>query len=146
MTVAAGGAAEVPDFSEPAPKIQPRAGGVLDEFSNVASAARRTLASLFDLLALEAQRAGLTLAWMVGLGVGAGILAVTAWLGAVTALVLGTIALGVSPIVALLLLVVVNLAGAAIAAYACMRMSKDLLFNASRRQLAAKVSTSVPQP
>jgi len=119
---------------------------VFEEFSNVAASVRRTSAALLDLITLEARRAGLSLAWMVALGVGAGVLGVTAWLGLVAALVLGLVAVGVSPIVALLLLVVVNLVGAAIAVWVCIRMSKDLLFPSSRRQLATKVGALTPQP
>ena len=146
MTVAEGRGAEAPAFTEPAPKTRPRAGGVFEEFSNVAASVRRTSSALLDLLTLEARRAGLSLAWMVALGVGAGVLGVTAWLGLVAALVLGLVAVGVSPIVALLLLVVVNLVGGAIAVWVCIRMSKDLLFPSSRRQLAAKVGALTPQP
>jgi len=144
--VTTAGGAEAPAFTEPAPRAQPQSGGVLDECSNAAAAARRTLAALFDLFTLEAQRAGLALAWMVALGVGAAILAVTAWLGTVTALVLCAVALGLAPIVSLILMVALNLAGAAVAAYFCVRMSKDLRFPSSRRQLASEAGTSSPQP
>jgi hypothetical protein len=144
--VTAGIGASAPEFTEPAPRTQQQAGGVLDELSNTAAAARHAVAALFELLTLEARRAGVALAWMLALGVGAGILGVTAWLGLVAALVLCAVAMGLAPIVALILLVALNLAGAAVAAWLCMRMSKDLLFPSSRRQLAAKASTLTPQP
>lgn len=142
----AGIGAPAADFTEPAAPTQPHGGGLLDEVSKVAGATRRTLAALFELVTLEGRRAGLALAWMLALGVGAGILGVTAWLGAVSALVLCLVALGVTPVVALILLVALNLAGAAVAVYFCIRMSKDLLFPSSRRQLAAKVDALTPQP
>lgn len=135
MTVAAGSGANAPDFTEPAPKTGSAGSGVLGEVSNVFSAARRTVSGFFELIALEARRAGLALAWIVGLGFGAAILVVSAWMGIVAALALWAVSLGLSPILAVLLLVVLNLAGAAAAIFVCIRMSKDLMFPVSRRQL-----------
>jgi hypothetical protein len=144
--VTAGVGAPAPDITEPAPKSHPAPGGLLDELSNAVTAARHTVAGAFELLTLEARRAGITLAFMIGLGLGAAILAVTAWLGLVAALVLWAVSLGLGPIVAVLLATVLSLAGAAAAAYVCIRMSKDLLFPSSRRQIAVKVGNTAPQP
>jgi len=146
VTPAASQGADAPEFTEPAPQSRAAPAGVLDEVSNVVAAARRTVSGFFELLTLEARRAGLALAWMVALGTAAALLGVTAWLGIVTTLVLCVMALGVTPILAVLLFVVLNIAGAAAAVYVCMNMSKDLMFPSSRRQLAAKVDTPAPQP
>jgi hypothetical protein len=146
VTTAGGSGAAAPEFREPAPQSHLAAGGLLDELSNVVTAARHTVSGAFELLTLEARRAGITLAFMIGLGLGAAILVVTAWLGLVAALVLWAISLGLGPIVAVLLATVLCLAGAGAAAYVCIRMSKDLLFPSSRRQIAVKVTNTAPQP
>ena len=58
--------------------------------SNVISSARRVATGMVDLVVLEGRRAGLALAWMLGLGVAAAILGVTAWLGLMAVAALGT--------------------------------------------------------
>jgi hypothetical protein len=135
VTTSTGDGVGAPAFTEPAPKSD-SPGGVLGEVSNVLSAARRAVSGYFDLIVLEARRAGLSLVWMIALGFAAAILGVTAWMGLVAMLVLVAMAMGLSPVLSVLLLVVVNLCGAAGAVFACMKLSKDLMFPASRRQLS----------
>jgi hypothetical protein len=65
-----------------------------------------------ELAALEAKRAGQSLVAIVVYGVVIAILAVTAWMGIVTAAVLGLIQLGLNPSLSVLIGVAVNLAGA----------------------------------
>jgi len=144
--VTTGAGAPAPEFTEPAPQSRPATAGVLEELSGVVNAVRDTVSGAFELLTLEARRAGITLAFMIGLGLGAAILAVTAWLGLVAALVLWAISLGLGPIVAVLMATLLSLVGGAAAAYACIRMSKALLFPSSRRQIAVKVTNTAPQP
>jgi hypothetical protein len=139
VTVGAGGAG-APDFTEPAPKTNPSSGGVMGEVSNVVSAAQRAVTGYFDLIVLEARRAGVSLVWMVALGFAAAILGVTAWMGLVAALAFWAVDAGLSPILAILLMVVLNLAGAGAAVFACVKRSKDLMFSASRRQLTGKAA------
>ncbi len=135
MTVIASQAAQATDFTEPAPPTHASASGVLGEVSGMFASARSVVSGMVDLVTLEARRAGLALAWMAGLGIAAGILAITAWLGLMAALALWAIAAGLSPVLSILMVVVLNLVGAAAAVYACVKMSKALLFSASRRQL-----------
>ncbi len=127
-------------FTEPAPTTGDSApsgtSGVLGEVSGVIAAARRVATGLVDLVVLEGKRAGLALAWMLGLGVAAGILAVTAWLGLMAAAALGLMAAGCAPILSILIVVVLNLAAAGGAAFICVKKSKQLLFTATRRQLS----------
>ncbi len=87
------------------------------------------------LAALEARRAGVGLAVMVALGVAAGLLLVTVWLllAAAAALELGRA--GVSAPLALLAVAALNLAGAGLLAFVVVRLSRRLLFSATRRQL-----------
>ena len=128
------------EYTAPAPtsrsSAKPTGSGVLGEVSNVISSARRVATGMVDLVVLEGRRAGLALAWMLGLGVAAAILGVTAWLGLMAVAALALMAAGLSPIWAVLLVVLLNLAVAGGAVFVCVKKSKDLLFTASRRQLS----------
>ncbi len=128
------------EYTEPAPRsneaANPPGGGVLGEVSDVLSSARRVATGMVDLVVLEGRRAGIALAWMLALGVAAAILGVTAWLGLMAVAALALMAAGLAPIWAMLLVVVLNLGVAAGAVFVCIKKSKDLLFTASRRQLA----------
>ncbi len=133
-----GAAAEAPASSAGAAGSPPPTAGVTGELAKVVSAVRRVAAGTFDLLALEARRAGLALVWMIVLGLAVVVLAVTAWFGLMAALALCAVAWGLSLSAAILILVVLNLLAAAVAVFVCVKMSGDLLFAASRRQLANK--------
>lgn len=146
MTVAASKGADAPEFTEPAPKSNPPGTSLLGEVSGVVASARQVLSGMLDLVVLEGRRAGFAAAWMVGLGLAAAILAITAWMGIMAAVALGLIAAGVSPILSILIVVVLNLAGAGIAVFGCVKKSKDLLFPATRRQVAKKTAELPSKP
>ena len=112
--------------------------GVFAEMSRVAASARETFASFLELVTLEAQRAGVALVWMVAGGIGAALLAVTAWLALVAALAMWLVALGLPAIGAVLVVALVSAAAAGGLVYGCIVMSRALLFSATRRQLAGK--------
>lgn len=114
----------------------PRSGGVVQAFSATLASARATLADFLELVALEARRAGLALAWMLAFGVGIAICAVAAWLGLMVALVLWAVSLGLPAIAAVLALVLLNLTAAAALTWACVGLTRDLMFDATRRQVA----------
>lgn len=145
-TASSGDGVGAPDFTEPAPKSNPQGAGVMGEVTGVVTALQRTVSGYFDLIVLEAKRAGLSLVWMVALGFAAAILGVSAWLGVVTMLTLWAIALGFSPILAMLMMVVLNLGAAAGAVFACIKFSKDLMFTASRRQLSKQAQPARQTP
>ena len=138
MTTATSSSADAPDFSEPAPTSGPPGTGVLGEVSNLMSSGRRIVSGFVDLVVLEGRRAGIALVWMAGLGLAAGLLAVTAWLGLMAITALALMAADVSPILAVLIVVVLNLAAAGGAVFVCVKKSKDLLFTASRRQISSQ--------
>jgi uncharacterized membrane protein YqjE len=140
VTGTQGTVADAPDFTEPAPPSDPPGASVLGEVSGVIGSARRVVSGMLDLVVLEGRRAGIALALMIGLGLAAAILAITAWMGVMAAVALGLMAAGVSPILSILIVVVLNLAGAGGAVFACMKKSKDLLFPATRRQVARKTA------
>ena len=119
--------------------------GVLKELSDTFASGRRVFSDFLELLSLETRRAGLTLAWMVACGAVAAILVVTAWLGFMAALALWAVSLGVPWAAAVTVISLANLLAAAIMTFVCIRMSRDLLFPATRRQLEAKPTRSESQ-
>lgn len=127
------------DTNVPAP-------GVLDEFSGALASARAGLANFLDLLSFEARRAGLALMWMVAWGFVASICIVAAWLGLMAALVLWAVSLGFAPIAAVLAVGVLNCVAGGGLFYMCIGMSHDLLFSATRRQVAGKSPVKPPSP
>jgi hypothetical protein len=141
----AAGSAPAPEFREPAPQSRSPGAGVLREISNVFSAAQRAVSGFFELIVLESKRAGFALAWILGLALAAAILCVTAWMGLMVAVGLGIIALGLAPVVAVLVVVVLNLAAAGGAVFACKNKAKDLMFPATRRQVST-MAESPPNP
>ena len=115
---------------------------VLGELSGTFASARQFISDFLELLSLETRRAGLTLVWMVACGAVVAILVVTAWLGFMAALALWIVSLGVPWVTAVIGISSANLLAAAIVISACMRMSRDLLFSATRRQLEAHPTQS----
>jgi hypothetical protein len=119
--------------------------GVIEEVSRVLSAVRETVSSFLELVSLEAHRAGAALVWMVALGVVAGVCVIATWLGLMAALAMWVTSAGLSPILAVLLVALLNLVFAGALAYAAVRKSDSLTFPSTRRQIsghrAAKAST-----
>lgn len=120
--------------------------GVVGELSNVAASIRATISSFFDLISLEARRAGIALMSMVVIGLAAAICLGAAWLGLMAVLAMWGVLLGLTPIAAVIAVAVTNLMAGAVLIYAGIRISRDLLFSATRRQLAGKSSVSPPTP
>jgi uncharacterized protein YacL len=118
--------------------------GIFEELSNTFNSARVALSNLLELLSLEARRAGIALMWMAAWGVIAGICIVSAWLGLMAALAIWAVSLGLSPIAAIIVVVVINLLLAAVLLYMCINRSRDLLFAATRRQMAGAAPVSPP--
>jgi len=118
--------------------------GVLEELFGTFASARGVISDFLELLSLECRRAGLALVWMVACGAVAAILFVTAWLGSMAALALWAVSLGIPWATAITVISVANLLAAAIVTYVCLRMSRELLFTATRRQLEAKPNRSEP--
>ena len=117
---------------------QPKPMGIAEQLSGAFAGARGLLSNLLDLFTLEARHAGLTLVLMLACGVIGAILVVAAWLGLVAAAALWAVSLGSSWEAALGTAVLANLAAAAALFWLCARVSRDLLFPATRRQLRAK--------
>lgn len=120
-------------------------GGVLHEVSQVLSSVRETVSSFLELVSLEAHRAGAALVWMIAFGIVAGVCVIATWLALMAALAMWMTDAGLSPILAVLLVALLNLAFAGGLAFAGIRRSDSLTFPATRRQIsghrAAKAST-----
>lgn len=123
----------------------PPTAGVLDELAG-ALAARAIISNFLDLMCCEARRAGLALMWMIAWGIFAAIWIVPAWLGLMTALAMWAVSLGVLPIVAVIGVALLNCIAGAVAFCASIGMGHDLLFSATRRQLARTSPTMPPAP
>ena len=120
--------------------------GVLEELRDAVASARETLSDLLELLSLEARRAGLALMWMVAWGVVAGLCIAGAWLGTMVTLAMWAVSLGLPPIAAVGAVAAVNLLAGAALIYACIGMSRALLFSATRRQVAGRSPLKAPAP
>ena len=112
--------------------------GVLAGLSSVFASGREALSNFLDLISLEARRAGLAVMWMVAWGFAAAICIAAAWLGLMAALAMWAVSLGLPRIAAVIGVAVINLGAAAVLIYVCIGMSRDLLFSATRRQVAGK--------
>lgn len=120
--------------------------GVIGEFSNVLTSVRATISSFLDLISLEARRAGIALLWMAVMALIAAICLGAAWLGLMAVLAMFAVSLGLTPIAAVIAVAVTNLMAGAALIYGGISISRDLLFSATRRQLAGKSSVSPPTP
>jgi len=105
---------------------------------------RGWLDSFLDLVVLEGKKAGIGLALMLGFGVGATVLLIAGWfalVGCVVAALVENDILGW--IWSLLLVALLNFAGAGGLVFLAIKRRQDLLFGATRRQLGLK---SVSRP
>lgn len=102
----------------------------------IIDAVRSWLDNFLELLVLEGKQAAFGLALMVGFGVGAAVLLMTAWLALVGCAVVALVDNDVLGWVgSLLFAALLSLAGAGGLVFLAIKRSKDLLFSASRRQL-----------
>ena len=120
--------------------------GVMAEVSSALANSRALASNVLDLLSLEARRAAFALVWMIAGAVAGAICLVTAWLGLMAACVMAAITLGLLPVAAAMLVAGVNLLAGVGLLYACRRTGRNLLFAATRRQIAGTASLPVPSP
>lgn len=140
---AGGGAPPLPDDAQArldpvGGESPPQATGIFNELSNALGSARAGLSDFLELVSLEARRAGLMLASVIALGLVAAVCIIGAWLGSLAALAMWAVSVGFPPIAAALVFASSNLLAAAALIWACIRMSRALLFSATRRQLAGQ--------
>ena len=100
---------------------------------------RQAARAQLDLLDLEAQRAGQALALMLAYGMVAGLLLCAAWIGLCAVAVLLLVEHDMRASMALLLLVLLNVAGGVGLALAMRRQARVLSFPATRQNLGSGV-------
>lgn len=120
--------------------------GVLQELSSTFASARAALSGFLELISLEARRAGLALMWMVIWGLMSAICIAAGWLGLMAALALWIVSLGLPPLAVVIALALANLVAGGTLIYACVGMSRALLFSATRRQVADEPPAGRPAP
>lgn len=119
--------------------------GVFDELLGAFASARESLAGFLELMALEARRAGLSLVWMLVLGLLAGMCFIATWLGISAALAITMMSAGLGAVAAVLLVALFNLVAGVIFILCGVRMSRNLLFAATRRQISGASQSKVPK-
>jgi hypothetical protein len=119
---------------------------VLKELSSAFASGRAALSNFLDLVSLEARRAGLALMWIVVWALIAAICIAAAWLGLMVALALWLVSFGFPPLAAVIAVALANLAAGGTLIYACIGLSRALLFSATRRQMAGQSPAVPPVP
>src|SRR5687767_1158953 len=97
--------------------------------------ARSLVADYTELAVLDARRAAIRLAWLLGAVLVAAVLIVTTWMGLVAAAVVFMLGQGASWVTALIVAAVVNVVGAGALAWWMFALIKELPFTALLRQL-----------
>lgn len=109
--------------------------GLLAEARSLWSDLRGIAQDRLQLAALETRVAGESLARMVGAGVLAALLVVTAWLAIVAAIAVALIAAGVPTAIALLIVAIANIGGAVALYFMIRKLAHNLSFPATVRSL-----------
>lgn len=122
----------------------PRRGGLGHLLGHMLGEARSLVTDYVELAVLDARRAAVTLAWMLGAVLIVAVLAVTSWMGFVAALIVWMFAEGVSWPLAIAIASVLNLVGAAALAWWMKSWLKDLPFKALLRQLRGEDPPPAP--
>jgi uncharacterized membrane protein YqjE len=112
-----------------------RSVGLGELVGHLVSELRALVADYAQLAVLDARRAALPLAWLLGAVLVAAVLVVTAWMGGVAALIVIMLGGGMSWPAAIGIAAVLNLVGAGALAWWMRRVVADLPFTALLRQL-----------
>jgi hypothetical protein len=112
-----------------------RPAGLGELVGHLLSEARALVADYAQLAVLDARRAALCLAWLLGSVLIAAVLLVTAWMGGVAALIVVLWGEGVSWPAAIGIAALLNIVGAGALAWWMKRLLVDLPFTALLRQL-----------
>lgn len=115
---------------------QPQGLGTL--VARLAGEARQLLADYAELTVLDARRAAIRLAWILGAVLVAAVLAVTSWMGLVAALIVFAWGHGASWPIALAVAAVLNLIAAGALGWFTLQLAKEAPFTALLRQLRGR--------
>lgn len=127
-----------------APAAPPRRAGVGNLVGHMLGEAKSLVTDYVELAVLDARRAAVTLAWMLGAVLIVAVLLVTAWMGLVAALIVWMFDRGVSWPLAIAIAALVNIVGAAALALWMKRWLKELPFKALLRQLRGQDPPPAP--
>ena len=115
--------------------LPPRQAGLGDLLSHLVSEAKHLVLDYAELAVLDARRATIMLAWLLGAVLVVAVLVVTAWMGLFAALIVWATSEGLSWGLAIGLAALVNLVAAGAIAWWMKALLKDLPFTALLRQL-----------
>jgi len=104
----------------------------------LAGEARQLVGDYAELAILDARRAAIRLAWILGAVLVAAVLVVTSWMGLVAAGIVFAWGKGASWPVALAIAAVLNLGTAGVLGWLTLKLAKELPFTALLRQLRGK--------
>ena len=121
---------------------RPRAPGLGEVIGRLLAEARSLVADYTELAVLDARRAAIRLAWLLGSVLVAAVLIVTTWMALVAAVVVFMMGHGASWVTALVVAAVVNVAGAGALGWWMFTLIKEMPFTALLRQLRG----NPPQP
>jgi hypothetical protein len=109
--------------------------GLGDVLARLIGETRQMVADYALLTVLDARRAAIRLAWILGAVLVAAVLIVTSWMGLVSALIMFAWGRGASWPVALAIAAVLNLVAAGVLGWFMLKLAKELPFTALLRQL-----------
>jgi uncharacterized membrane protein YqjE len=115
--------------------LPPRQAGLGELLSHLFSEVKHLAADYAELTVLDARRAALKLAWLLGSVLVVAVLVVTAWMGGMAALIVWAFQEGVSWALAIGLTALLNLVAAGALAWWMHHMLQELPFTALLRQL-----------
>jgi len=115
--------------------LPPRQAGLGDLLSHLFSETRHLVTDYAELAVLDARRAAILLAWLLGAVLIVSVLAVTAWMGGVAAAIVWAFEEGVSWPLAIGVAAIVNLVAAGAIVWWMRKLLQDLPFTALLRQL-----------
>ncbi|HLS84819.1 MAG TPA: phage holin family protein [Burkholderiales bacterium] len=122
-----------------------RPGGLGDLLGHMLGEARHLVGDYAELAVLDARRAALTLAWLLGMVLVVAVLLVTAWMGICAAFIVWMFAEGVSWPLAIAIAALVNIAAAAALGWYMKSLVKELPFKALLRQLRGEDPPPAPR-
>lgn len=112
-----------------------RPAGLGELIGRLLAEARSLVADYTELAVLDARRAAIRLAWLLGAVLIAAVLVVTTWMGLVAAGVVFMLGQGASWVSAILVAALLNVVGAAALGWWMLALIKELPFTALLRQL-----------
>ena len=116
-------------------RVRPRSPGLGALVGRLLGESRSLVADYAELAVLDARRAAIRLAWLLGAVLIAAVLVVTTWMALVAAGVVFMLGQGASWVTALIVAAVLNVVGAGVLGWWTLALIKEMPFTALLRQL-----------